>query len=241
MVAMVAITLVLLAATDGSNSCITCHAGVVKNDYVAYRFRTWNESRHAKAGIGCENCHGGDSTSSDPAKAHAGILRSTDIRSKVYYTNLPQTCGRCHQAEYAAFRRSSHFARLAINQPGPSCNSCHWEMGSLVPARGDYQAVCRSCHNASGLAANLLTQPLLAENIMLRLQVIELRLRTLRPATTEEAKHIIDLRTKLQIAQKLWHTFNIPGLKSLSDRMASELESLRFAKAQTETKAAKGK
>lgn len=239
MIALMAIFLVLQTSAP-PNSCVACHEGLIKNNFLKNRFSVWKQSRHHAAGIGCDGCHGGDSNSSDPVKAHAAVLPSTDTRSSTYYTNLPQTCGRCHQVEYAAFRRSSHFAKLGFNEPGPSCNSCHWNMGSAVPARGQYQEVCRSCHNSSGLARNFPTQPLLAENTMLRLQVIELRLSKLQPRTEQEAQRIDQLRMDLDIAQRLWHTFNLPGLKSFTDRIAGEFESLRLVKTE-EVKSAKRK
>jgi predicted CXXCH cytochrome family protein len=103
----------------------------------------------------CTDCHG----------AH-GILPPSDSRSKVYYQNVPKTCGQCHsdpvhmagykasngQAmpvdQYNEYVRSVH-GMLALqkgDQSAPVCNDCHGSHGATPPNIASVSASCGECH-----------------------------------------------------------------------------------------------
>jgi predicted CXXCH cytochrome family protein len=142
-------------------TCTGCHAN-------AALMRTYNPSlavdqlekyrtsvhgmRNAKGDIKtaeCASCHG----------SH-GILPPTDVNSRVYRANIPNTCAGCHsnaaymkgyniptdQAE--RFERSVHgVALLQKGDPGaPSCNSCHGNHGAVPPGVESISNVCGTCH-----------------------------------------------------------------------------------------------
>ena len=67
----------------------------------------WDNSPHQRAGVGCENCHGGDAHTVDSFQAHRFIVRGEGPETPVDPASLLRTCGRCHQGPAAQFRRAA--------------------------------------------------------------------------------------------------------------------------------------
>lgn len=135
---------------DGAkeNACVRCHSRLSGPAEMSTRFLDWRVSRHAATGVTCDKCHGGDAAARDPAKAHAGVLPSSDKDSRLQKINSPETCGTCHRSVVSAFVESKHYRLLKANEDGPSCISCHGHMASAVasaPAVG--ASLCTFCHN----------------------------------------------------------------------------------------------
>ncbi|MBK9516784.1 MAG: cytochrome C [Anaeromyxobacter sp.] len=130
------------------NACAACHErlqpGIVSD---------WRLSRHSRALVGCEACHGAAHTSADD----------------VAEAQLPtvDTCQRCHELQAAQFRRGKHarawtavkalptFHHLGQSGPGDlsGCASCHRiglktaaEAAELRAAGAHGQASCDACH-----------------------------------------------------------------------------------------------
>jgi predicted CXXCH cytochrome family protein len=119
-------------------------------------FKTSLHWKRLAAGDGraatCTSCHG----------VH-GMLPHKDPRSSVYYRNVPETCGRCHNPQYmkgrnlptdqlAKYRKSVH-ARAALEKGDPSapvCNDCHGNHGARPPDVNDIALVCGTCHGREG-------------------------------------------------------------------------------------------
>lgn len=140
--------LAMLPATGAAadSSCVACHKTVDAPAYVEHNFKDWESSVHARAGVGCESCHGGDPAASEKAKAHAGVIRSTAKNSPLYYTAIPESCGSCHQPELKAFKASVHYKQLHRTGHGPNCLTCHGSMASHVLAPRDMEMTCTLCH-----------------------------------------------------------------------------------------------
>ena len=98
----------------------------------------------------CSDCHG----------AH-DILAPSDPASRVFASNIPRTCGRCHGDSalvkargipntYALYESSVHATELQEkgNLGAPTCVSCHGVHGAAPPAVGDVNKVCGRCHAA---------------------------------------------------------------------------------------------
>ena len=96
----------------------------------------------------CSDCHG----------AH-DILRVADPASRVYTTNIPRTCGRCHgdttlvrqrkmHNAYAEYLTSVHAHQLFDlgNLRAPTCVSCHGVHGASPPDMADVTKACGRCH-----------------------------------------------------------------------------------------------
>jgi hypothetical protein len=103
----------------------------------------------------CIDCHG----------VH-GIRRPTDPKSRVYPTQVAETCRECHGDaqrmqgytlddgsplpidQYELWRRSVHAAALfeRENLSAPTCNDCHGNHGARPPGLDSVSFVCGQCH-----------------------------------------------------------------------------------------------
>ncbi len=123
-------------------------------------FRT---SRHGQLLLGqhdtnaptCTDCHG----------THV-IYPPDDARSKVYPSNIPGTCARCHANQqlmaryriptnqFEAFRSSAHGIALFQQQnfAAPTCVGCHGAHSALPPTVTEVSSVCGRCHQLVGQA-----------------------------------------------------------------------------------------
>jgi len=82
------------AATDPRQDCMDCH-----KDKTPVLFNQWNNSHHAKNGIGCYECHQAQRSAPDKME-HEGTL------IKVLVT--PKDCSHCHPDEVNQFAASAH-------------------------------------------------------------------------------------------------------------------------------------
>jgi hypothetical protein len=103
----------------------------------------------------CTDCHG----------THV-IYPPDDARSKVYATNIPGTCARCHAnqqlmaryriptTQFEQFRRSAHGIALFQKQnfAAPTCVGCHGAHSALPPTVTEVASVCGRCHQLVGQA-----------------------------------------------------------------------------------------
>ena len=97
----------------------------------------------------CASCHGSHD-----------ILAASDVNSKVYATNLPETCASCHSNpehmkkykiptdQFAKFKVSVHGKALLEKHDlgAPACNDCHGNHGATPPGVQSISQVCGTCH-----------------------------------------------------------------------------------------------
>ena len=135
------------AAQASFGRCAECHFANLLDVPGAAHLSEWERSAHARHGVGCERCHGGDPTTVHPVEAHRGVLDSRNPASPVNRAVLPATCGACHSATLKAFGRSRHAALLAHGDAGaPTCSTCHGAMTARVPSPRVLEAQCARCH-----------------------------------------------------------------------------------------------
>jgi len=142
-------------------TCTQCHAD------VAY-MKTYNPSlavdqlEKYRTSIHGEKNAKGDANVAECASCHGShdIQNANDVRSRVYPTNLPQTCSTCHSnAEYmkeyniptnqfSEFAKSIHGVALLQKKDfgAPACNDCHGNHGATPPGISSISKVCGSCH-----------------------------------------------------------------------------------------------
>jgi hypothetical protein len=117
--------------------CLQCH--LTTDDGVA---ELWQDDVHARAGIGCETCHGGD-----PAQADNDLAkrRGTGYQGELSAHEIASSCGGCHgDVEYMKVRKPL----LPVDQLEKYWTSEH---GKLL-AKGETRvAQCASCHGAHGV------------------------------------------------------------------------------------------
>ena len=100
--------------------CVDCHSKVTPN-VVA----DWKLSRHHEVGMACDTCHGSDHmTAADAAKAKIPT---------------PETCGQCHDAQVAQFKKGKHAMAWASMEAMPTI---HWQPMAMTEGMKG----CGSCH-----------------------------------------------------------------------------------------------
>jgi predicted CXXCH cytochrome family protein len=140
--------------------CSTCHADPdqmrqfgLSADQLA-EFRT---SRHGQLLITQGNMDA--PTCTDCHDAHL-IRPSTDARSNTHPTNIPATCGRCHDDaalmgkyglpsdQLARYREGAHGVAVFQNRnfAAPTCTGCHGSHAALPPGIAQVTDVCGRCH-----------------------------------------------------------------------------------------------
>lgn len=126
------VNLVCAQEPDQPNTCVECHLSL--EGPLVEAVNNWNQSIHKKAGIACQDCHGGDPSSYDeamePAKGFKGKPKKEDI---------PALCAGCHSDakrmrvynlrtdQYAFYQQSIHGKRLAKDKDPKvaTCVDCH--------------------------------------------------------------------------------------------------------------------
>ncbi len=145
--------LAFLPASAQQSRCADCHFANLASEFALglrdweVHLKDWDLSAHSRSGVGCEKCHGGDSTTFEPTSAHRGILHRTNPASPVHRVNLPDTCGACHAGPFSAFQKSRHFTLLKSgNRAVPTCATCHGAAGENRPSPKALERECASCH-----------------------------------------------------------------------------------------------
>jgi hypothetical protein len=216
----------LLLAAGGSqkgakpaNLCVTCHRTAGGVPYLQHTYSDWGQSPHARAGVTCEACHGGDPAQKETAAAHEGMLPSTNERSRVYYTRLPASCGECHKPEFAAFKKSAHYRELRTSGKGPNCITCHGSMANAVPTPQELETTCTLCHRRPTQAyATLLS----LNNAGAALRRLEAGLAQARAALTNVGPQEAEYQQALLLHQNAlqdWHTFLMPEVLRASQKV----------------------
>ena len=140
--------------------CASCHSDVRKmNPYgiPADQFERYKTSKHGEQLFGhndqkvavCVDCHG----------VH-DILKVKSPQARVFPTNIPQTCGRCHgdaklmgqyklPADVVDKYKTSYHAHLLLEKgdlSAPTCVTCHGNHGAMPPGIAEVGQVCGKCH-----------------------------------------------------------------------------------------------
>jgi predicted CXXCH cytochrome family protein len=124
------------------NQCATCHATQTdaRLSTPAALFR--GSDVHRERGFACADCHGGDPSASDKARAH-DTARS--FQGKPAGAAIVATCARCH-GDAELMRRFAPKQR--IDQATEYATSVH---GKRLAAGDRSVATCASCHGAHGV------------------------------------------------------------------------------------------
>lgn len=101
--------------------------------------------------LDCIDCH--ESFESVPHE-ELSIKMLNDPMSKYFEENIPETCSKCHDEEYAEYIESEHWKAYSKgNRQAPLCNDCHLEHTILSAHDPDspvspskVTATCSSCH-----------------------------------------------------------------------------------------------
>jgi predicted CXXCH cytochrome family protein len=141
-------------AGGAEDTCVSCHKELP--DPLGPPVEGMKRDVHAKAGLSCADCHGGDPkdpdlSSMDAAKGFVG---------KPERARIPEFCGRCH-ADEGYMRRFN--PRLPVDQLATYWTSVH---GQRLRQGDTNVATCVSCHGVHGiLPASDATSPVYKMNV----------------------------------------------------------------------------
>ncbi len=196
------------------NSCVECHSKLPQGSVVMAKAHGWKGSVHQMHGVTCDKCHGGNPNAAKKEAAHKGVLGSSNPESRVYFKNVPSTCGECHGAEEFKFKQSLHYRNLEKTGKGPECVTCHGSMIITVLTPADMAAVCGMCHSKTGMAHATPDIPQYAKAVLLSLRegsaLINADEELYHPAKgSPEASALTDARIALHSAKLDWHRFDL--------------------------------
>ncbi|HTO94033.1 MAG TPA: cytochrome c3 family protein [Bacteroidota bacterium] len=153
--------LVIAPGAIAADACLTCHQGLGDRPSAL-----WAHDVHARHGVTCAGCHGGDPASEDMEKA---MSRDAGFTGKPAGDAISLMCARCHadssrMASFGAHIRTDQFALLQQSVHGRlaldgkerivQCTTCHGSHGILPVADPaapvsplHVAATCASCHS----------------------------------------------------------------------------------------------
>lgn len=200
------------APTADPNHCVACHENEILPISLGHSFPEWKGSSHARAGVTCDDCHGGDPTKRDAQAAHEGVFAAAEPRSLVHEDRLAATCGGCHKAELAAFRSTVHGKPHKPGDSRATCMTCHGSMATSLPSPAELRTRCAVCHDKQVEA-----QSALAVLANAKIQLYRTR-RTLESVAVDEAwkadalQRFHDMEKRFHEVQLEWHTFRLKGV-----------------------------
>lgn len=232
--ALLGLALLALPGTAAESSCVACHKKTSLPAYVEHNFKDWKGSAHARAGVACETCHGGDPSAADKAKAHAGVIPSREKNSPLYFTAIPESCGGCHQPEFKAFKASAHARELQRSGQGPNCVTCHGAMANHVLPLREMEMTCTLCHRrpTQAYAARLGLEESAAA--VKRLEKAVRKAKAAKTASDRQLREFEEIAMLQRSASAEWHGFDMPkaiaASKDIRLRAATALEELGAGK-----------
>lgn len=125
--------------TGGDSVCLQCHASQAAR--LSAPIAAWQGSVHARNGVGCHSCHGGDpndfAMAMSPERGFLGVPLPAAI---------PDFCGRCHIGVREDYGLSAH--GRALGRGGAHCVNCHGNHGVQVASIALIdQEHCTKCHD----------------------------------------------------------------------------------------------
>jgi hypothetical protein len=148
-----ALVMAAASAQAQTSRCADCHianqqsAAPAWSGFALRHLQDWDFSPHSRNGVGCEKCHGGNPNTFEKFQAHRNMLPTSSPASPANRVNLPRTCGTCHTGPFVAFQKSQHYKLLqAGDARGPTCSTCHGEVGANLLAPSALATQCNKCH-----------------------------------------------------------------------------------------------
>jgi hypothetical protein len=201
---------------------LECHTNTLEK-FAIDNYDQWSISKHAMYGITCDKCHGGNATSSTKEVAHAGIKLNNDPTSPIYYTNVPETCGKCHSKELEQFTKSLHYQNLKALKQAPTCDTCHNPHQFKVVDKFGLHVLCSNCHNTElNIAPDVPDKATLAlenvDKLKIEINIAENAINITKNGgkdVTAAQKDLDNAKSVLDGLPVLWHGFNLTSFENV--------------------------
>ncbi len=210
---------------------LECHEDRVRQ-LATGNYQQWSESVHALKGVTCDVCHGGDPKQATKEKAHVTIKKPTDPESPVYYTNVPQTCGKCHSNELESFEKSNHYKKLEALKTAPTCTTCHAPHTFKVLNPEEFRNFCGNCHSVYKKVAPY-DIPVQAEYLLGKVNKLKFNIEMTRQDIFLAKKNGTDVTMAEQYSDSalktvqdlspMWHEFNLTHFEDSVDFANKEI------------------
>ncbi len=135
--------------------CIKCH-----EESESVHIRRWRSSLHAKAGVGCADCHEnhyGVKAALAAGRVHGEKTPPASLKSRVM--EKVELCGKCHKKVGEVFLSSRHFRAVLEDGFAPTCIDCHSKMGDRLLNGAELADRCAKCHQLKGRAGKMWIPP----------------------------------------------------------------------------------
>lgn len=129
-------------APPAVNECVSCHAALPDARLSAPVTAFKDEDVHRRSGYACVDCHGGDPSAADAARAKGP---ATGFRGAPRGAAQIAACARCH-SDAELMRRFA--PRQRVDQAAEYAVSVH---GRQLAAGDTRVATCANCHGAHGI------------------------------------------------------------------------------------------
>jgi len=193
-----------------SNQCVSCHQVEELPISLGHSMSEWAASSHARSGVGCEKCHGGNASVADVERAHDGVLQSSDPKSLVNPKNLSATCGGCHREQYDAYAETVHAKQVEGEGEGATCLTCHGSMAISYPSRQELKARCAACHDRPVQAQSAVTWLAAAKRHLRRARRAIDQAESIAPEWYAGAvKRLHAMEKDLSVIELDWHKFDM--------------------------------
>lgn len=199
-----------IASGDAAeNQCITCHETLLPSTQRAHDFAEWRNSVHARNGVTCEQCHGGNPATSDMKQAHTGVIRSTQPTSPLYFNRIADACGKCHAEETAEYKKSFHAKELGRAGRGPNCTTCHGSMATRILNPQELEQTCSLCHSLRPVASEALVTLNQAGAALAHWKEAAANAKKRGQWTQEQTSTLAAAEQKYQTVQRKWHSLDM--------------------------------
>jgi cytochrome c553 len=193
-----------------SNQCVACHDVEHLPITLGHSMSEWRASEHARSGVTCEDCHGGDAAAKDATAAHVGVLPSSDKASKVSPLNLAATCGSCHEKQYTAYKTTVHAKKANEENETANCVTCHGSMATSYPSIQEMNSRCSDCHERRVEARAALSWLASAKKELMRARRSVDEAKAVAPEWSNDATTRFHAMEKdLEAIELKWHQFNM--------------------------------
>jgi len=221
------------SAAEEEDSCAACHRDpgfLVKNKKLYDYYQQWESSVHRQEEVTCDDCHGGDPTAPDKDEAHGDGVGEEDADSGVYFKNVPETCGTCHEEILESFLKSHHSEHIEAKgeeEQGPTCVTCHGSIDVGVLNVNSVEAACSRCHNEK--TDNHPDIPDKAQGILRRFLSINrfYRYITIRAEPEDAALFFADMDARMVHLSQTWHTFDLEDIEEETAEVLALLKAKR--------------